>query len=69
MFFYGVSAATAQGPAKAIFFELGGPGLASINYDMRFSKSEKGLGARAGVGGFSIGRVMKEVQPFLYRWR
>ena len=56
MFFYGVSAATAQGPAKAIFFELGGPGLASINYDMRFSKSEKGLGAGAGVGGFSIGR-------------
>ena len=49
-------AATAQGTAKAIFFELGGPGLASINYDMRFSNSEKGLGARAGVGGFSIGR-------------
>ncbi len=47
--------ARAQSPAKAVFFELGGPGLASINYDMRFSKSEKGLGARAGVGGFSIG--------------
>lgn len=51
-----VSAAFAQGPAKAIFLELGGPGLASINYDMRFSNSEKGFGGRAGMGGFSIGR-------------
>lgn len=42
-FFFGVIAATAQGPAKAIFFELGGPGLASINYDMRF------------YSGFSVG--------------
>jgi hypothetical protein len=45
----------AQGPAKAVYFELGGPGLASFNYDMRFSNGEKGFGARAGVGGFSLG--------------
>lgn len=45
----------AQTIAKAIYFELGGPGLASFNYDMRFSKSDKGLGARVGLGGFSIG--------------
>jgi hypothetical protein len=47
--------ATAQTPAKAIFFELGGPGVASINYDMRFTKSEKGIGGRVGIGGFSLG--------------
>lgn len=40
--------------AKNIYFELGGPGLASINYDMRFNKRNDGLGFRAGVGGFSI---------------
>ena len=45
----------AQGPAKALFFELGGPGLASLNYDMRFGNTEKGLGGRIGVGGFSLG--------------
>ncbi len=38
--------------AKNIFFELGGPGLASVNYDMRFNNNGKGLGFRAGVGGF-----------------
>ena len=38
--------------AKTIFFELGGPGLASINYDMRFIKTAQGLGLRAGIGGF-----------------
>lgn len=38
--------------AKSIFFELGGPGLASVNYDMRFKNTGKGLGFRAGIGGF-----------------
>jgi hypothetical protein len=38
--------------AKSIFFELGGPGLASVNYDMRFNNSGQGLGFRAGIGGF-----------------
>jgi hypothetical protein len=47
--------AHAQSPAKAMYFELGGPGVASFNYDMRFTKSEKGIGGRIGVGGFSIG--------------
>lgn len=42
-------------PAKAVYFEIGGPGLASFNYDMRFTKSENGLGGRIGLGGFSIG--------------
>lgn len=50
---YGKGEATA--PAKAVYFELGGPGIASINYDMRFTKSESGIGGRIGFGGFSIG--------------
>lgn len=44
----------AQSPAKSIYFELGGPGFASFNYDMRFSKKDDGLGARVGVGGFNV---------------
>lgn len=40
--------------AKSIYFELGGPGLASINFDTRFTNKEGGLGGRVGVGGFSI---------------
>jgi hypothetical protein len=43
-----------SGPAKAMFFEIGGPGIASINYDMRF-KGEDGAGFRVGLGGFSLG--------------
>lgn len=45
----------AASPAKAVYFELGGPGIASLNYDMRFTKSESGIGGRIGFGGFSIG--------------
>lgn len=48
------STTNAQKSAKSIFFEIAGPGLASINYDMRFTKKEDGLGFRAGVGGFSL---------------
>ena len=55
IFFAGV--VSAQGPAKAVYFELGGPGLASFNYDMRFLNGEKGFGARVGVGGFTLGDV------------
>lgn len=40
--------------AKSIYFELGGPGLASFNFDTRFSNSEKGIGGRIGFGGYSI---------------
>lgn len=40
--------------AKSIYVELGGPGLASANFDMRFSNKEDGLGFRAGIGGFSV---------------
>jgi hypothetical protein len=38
----------------AMFFELGGPGLASFNFDTRFTGRNDGIGGRIGVGGFSI---------------
>jgi hypothetical protein len=40
--------------AKSIYAELGGPGLASLNFDTRFTKSEGGIGGRIGFGGFSV---------------
>lgn len=52
LFFGLAQAASAQ--AKSVYFELGGPGLASFNFDSRFTKSEAGIGGRIGVGGFSI---------------
>ena len=44
----------AQKATKAAYVELGGAGLASINYDMRLMKKNDGLGFRVGLGGFSI---------------
>ena len=45
-----VSAQTAQ----SVYFELGGPGIASFNYDTRFGARQDGLGGRIGVGGYSV---------------
>ncbi len=36
--------------AKSVYFELGGPGIASFNFDTRFSGRQGGLGGRIGVG-------------------
>ena len=47
--FYSAAAQTAQ----TVYFEIGGPGIASFNFDTRF-KGESGLGARIGFGGYSI---------------
>ncbi len=44
----------AQTAAKSVYFELGGAGLASVNYDMRFQKKDDGLGFKVGVGGFDV---------------
>jgi hypothetical protein len=44
---------TAPSAAKAVYVEVGGPGLLSINYDMRLAKKKDGLGFRAGVGGWA----------------
>lgn len=38
----------------SVYFELGGPGLASFNFDTRFTGKNDGIGGRVGVGGFSI---------------
>lgn len=43
-----------QKAAKAAYAEIGGPGLASINFDSRFAKKEDGFGGRVGIGGFSV---------------
>lgn len=43
-----------QSAAKVVYGEIGGPGLLSINYDMRFSNTNDGFGFRAGFGGYSI---------------
>jgi hypothetical protein len=45
----------AQTAAKSVFAEIGGPGLASINFDTRFQKKNGGFGGRIGIGGFSLG--------------
>ena len=44
----------AQKATKTAYVELGGAGLASLNYDMRLMKKNDGLGFRVGLGGFSI---------------
>ena len=49
-----VNSTFAQTAAKAIYAELGGPGLASFNFDTRFTKKEDGIGGRIGIGGFNI---------------
>ena len=45
---------SASSIAQTGFVELGGPGLASINFDTRFSKKSDGIGGRVGIGGFSF---------------
>ncbi len=35
---------------QVVFFELGGPGLVSFNYDRRFNKQTDGWGFRGGLG-------------------
>lgn len=44
----------AQHTAKVVYAEVGGPGLLSVNYDMRLAKKNDGIGFRAGFGGWSI---------------
>lgn len=43
---------SAQTSSKSVFLELGGSGfLYSVNYDMRLTQNDTGLGFRAGIGG------------------
>jgi hypothetical protein len=55
--------AFSQQSAKAVYFELGGPGIASFNYDTRFSKKEDGFGGRIGLGGWSVDKVSTILVP------
>ena len=43
-----------QTAAKSVYFELGGAGLATVNYDMRFQKKNDGFGFKVGIGGFKV---------------
>lgn len=47
-----ISTTIAQAPQ--IYAELGGPSVAGLNFDSRFSKKEGGIGGRIGIGGFAI---------------
>jgi hypothetical protein len=40
--------------AQSFYFELGGPGIASFNFDSRFGPRQDGLGGRIGFGGYSV---------------
>lgn len=40
--------------ATSFYVELGGPGFISANYDFRFGETRNGVGARVGIGYFSI---------------
>jgi hypothetical protein len=41
--------------AQSFYLEGGGPGLVTINYDQRL-KGSMGLGFRAGMGGYGVGK-------------
>lgn len=51
---FGSIALVQSAGAQSVYAELGGPGLASLNFDTRFSKTNGGFGGRVGVGGFSV---------------
>ncbi|WP_262248964.1 hypothetical protein [Parapedobacter soli] len=40
--------------ATSFYVELGGPGFISANYDFRFGETRNGIGARFGIGYFSM---------------
>ncbi len=54
LFSCAIFSASAQSAAKSIYFELGGAGLATVNYDMRFQKKNDGFGFKVGIGGFKV---------------
>lgn len=53
----------AQTAAKAAYLEIGGPGLASINFDMRFANKDNGAGFRIGAGAFPINKATVVTVP------
>lgn len=58
-----LSAAHAQDAAKAVYLEAGGPGLLSVNYDMRFTPTQNGVGFRVGFGAFPVNGITVVTVP------
>ena len=54
LFAFALGLATVANAQAAMFFEIGGPGIASFNFDTRFTGRNDGIGGRVGVGGFKI---------------
>lgn len=48
------SASVFSQTAMSLYVEGGGPGIASLNFDTRFSKKQDGIGGRIGFGGFMV---------------
>ena len=59
-----ISEIRAQTSAKSVYGEVGGPGIISANYDIRFTKTENGLGGRIGIGGFADADFTSLSVPF-----
>jgi hypothetical protein len=55
--FIGADTVLSAQRSSSVFVELGGPGLASINYDSRFGNKEDGFGGRVGIGAFGLRSV------------
>lgn len=49
-----LTASNLKAQAPQLYAEFGGPSVAGINFDTRFSKKENGIGGRIGFGGFMI---------------
>jgi hypothetical protein len=54
LFIFALALANKAKSQTAVYFELGGPGIASFNVDTRFTGRNDGLGGRVGIGGFSV---------------
>ena len=67
-FFFGVIAATAQGPAKAIFLNSEVRDLHPLTTTCVSQTRKKDWAQEPAWAGLVLAGVTKEVQPFLYRW-
>ncbi len=54
--------------AMSVYVEAGGPGVASINFDTRFTKKQDGIGGRIGMGGFKIDNTGAFFIPATITW-
>ena len=68
LFLISTSYAQKETIGKAVYVEAGGAGLLSINYDMRVTNSQGGLGFRAGFGGWSLKNSKAVFVPLGLNW-